>query len=163
MKTASSRSELMQRYVSEFEAETGKATYSTRELAVWAIRTSRWEAPSDVVVRKCQQDFAQALRTEFIQGDNGQPVRRRLAARSRGESGEQSLWGDIQTAPDRHIQVSLAQYREQIAGECRNLKSVADYIKTRRPSFRDYQLILDFTDDVEEGEQSTDYGGAANR
>ena len=124
---------------------------TTYELAVWAITTGRWEPPADLVLRRCKQDFACALREQHILGDDGQSVRAKHAARISSGDRQQTFWGDIRKAPPEHLRVAFQQRREQIVGECRQLSRDIDYFNKTRCSESPLQMVFDFRDDVEEG------------
>ena len=144
--------ERLQRWADEyFEAhEQGPAT--TRDLAVWAIRSKRWEAPEDIVIRKCQEDFAKALREQYIPDGRGRPVRAKHVARVSEGHEQLYLWSDIRFAPRKHMEIAFQQRRQQIVGDCRQLKRDVDYFNEVYPIEPPIQMMFDFTEDVEEGE-----------
>lgn len=73
------------------------------------------------------------------------PRRRRWGARL-------SLWGDIDdpNAPHEHFVKSSAQRRQQIVGDCVQLKTDVDVYNDNRTPDEPVQVVLDFTYDVEE-------------
>lgn len=157
--TTSSFNEMMQRYADEYLQETGKDAATAREFAVWAIQTGRWEPRPDMLIKKCQEDFSRALREEYIRGPDGQPVRAKHVARLGKGDEQQYLWADIRTAPRRHMQIAFQQRRGQIVGDCRQLKRDVDFFNgihedDGKPPI---QLVFDFTDDIAEGECSTEF------
>ncbi len=155
--TTMTYAERMQRDADEYFEEHPLAT--TNELAVWAIRTGRWEAPPDLILKRCRQDFANALRAQHILDEDGQTIRAKHAARMPGPLRQQTFWGDIRKAPNQHLEIAFQQRREQIVGECRQLSRDIDYYnKTRKPE-RVYQLVFDFRDDIEEGNYPSSMSG----
>jgi len=151
VRIARSYNETLQEYADEFLEETGEERATTNALALWAIQTGRWEPPRDVVLKQCREDFARALREQYIRGDNGQP------ARIGSGKTQKTFWADIRRAPREHIETAFQQRREQIVGDCRQLKRDLDYFNTVRPSETPIQLIFDFRDDIEEGQFATTY------
>ncbi|QDT96279.1 hypothetical protein [Gimesia aquarii] len=149
--------EKMQKYTDEFFEETGKTTVTTKELAVWAITTNRWEPPMDLVVKKCQEDFARAMREQHINNERGQPVRVKHVARIRSGDQQLYLWGDIRNMPQEHMEISFQQRREQIVGECKQLKRDVDFYNEQNIGAEKYQMVFDFREDIEEGEFSAEY------
>src|SRR3569833_1031044 len=79
--------ETLQVYVGEYEHESGRHRYTIKELVAWAMATGRWEPPHDLAARKCREDFARALREDYITNDRGQPVRAKHPARVRVADG----------------------------------------------------------------------------
>ena len=79
--------------------------------------------------------------------------RHKHAARfPRGEDGSETLWGDIETAPPLFMEMAFKQRRQQIVGDCWQLKSDVDsYNDNATPTPR-VELLFDFTDDMEEME-----------
>lgn len=122
---------------------------TTAELAMWAISTGRWEPPQDLILRRCREDFARALREQYITDDDGQSVRAKHAARTTRGDHQETFWGDIRTAPVSHMRVAFQQRREQIVGDCRQLSRDVEYFNKKRSE--SVQLVFDFRDDIEEG------------
>lgn len=143
--------EVLQKHKDEYFAETGKALTTTRELAVWAIKTGRWEPPPDLVIRKCREDYARALREEYITDSSGQPVRVNQAARRKIGESQGTFWGDIRTIPRKHMETASAQRREQIVGECRQLDRDERYYNEHHSDESPLQTYFNFVDDVYEG------------
>lgn len=146
--------ETLQKHKNEYLLETGKVLATTRELAIWAMTTGRWEPPADLALRKCREDYARALREEYISDSHGQPVRVNQAARCRDKDGQTTFWGDIRQIPRKHMEAASTQRREQIVGECRQLDRDERYYNEQHPSEPPLQSQFDFMDDVLEGRYS---------
>lgn len=143
--------ERLQTHKNEYLQETGKNLVTTRELAVWAIATGRWEPPPDLALRKCREDYSRALHEEHIKDADGQPVHVNQAARHRIGGGQMTFWGDIRTIPRAHMEASSTQRREQIVGECRQLDRDERYYNGHHPDEPPLQSYFNFVDDVIEG------------
>lgn len=152
MHTTSHYSETLQKLADEYFAQAGAPTATTMEIAVWAIRSGKWEAPSDLVLKKCREDFAKALREQYIEDANGRPVRAKHVARIKRGDEQLHLWADIRRAPREHMETAFQQRRQQIVGDCRQLKRDVDYYNLAHPVEPEIQLVFDFTEDIEEGE-----------
>lgn len=63
-----------------------------------------------------------------------------------------SLWADMDdvNAPRDHFVRSFAQRRQQIVGDCFQLKTDVDVYNDKNPAQQPIQVPLDFTLDVEE-------------
>jgi hypothetical protein len=106
---------------------------------------------------KCQEDFSRALREQYITNSQGRPVRAKHVARiTKGEE-QLHLWADIRRAPRVHMEMAFQQRREQIVGDCRQLKRDVDYYNAAHPRNAPIQLIFDFRDDLEEGDFPGEY------
>lgn len=157
IKSHSTFIEKMQYFADEYSVETGKKTVTTKELAVWAIKTGRWEPPPGLMISKCQDDFARAMREQHINNEQGQPVRVKHVARIIQGSEQLHLWADIRDAPREHMETAFQQRREQIVGDCKQLKRDVDYYNEQNIGAESIQMMFDFRDDIEEGEFSEEY------
>ncbi|MHC4402325.1 MAG: hypothetical protein ACYTG0_21885 [Planctomycetota bacterium] len=155
--TAKSYYEALQDYADEYLEETGKMEATTQEFAAWAIRTGRWEPPPNLILKKCKDDFARALREQYIKDAAGRPVRAKHVER-RVEGGKQlHFWADIRRTSRKHMESSFQLRREQVVGDCRQLDRDRNYWNNAHPNEEPIQLTFDFTDDVEEGRFPTHY------
>jgi hypothetical protein len=150
-KSATSFNEILQKHKYEYLYETGKTLTTIKELAIWAIATGRWEPPRDLAIRKCREDYARALREEYIKDSDGQPVRVNQAARKKVDERQTTFWGDIRSIPRSHMESASTQRREQIVGECRQLDRDERFFNEHHPDEKPLQTYFDFTDDVQEG------------
>ena len=149
--------EMLQQHKYEYLQETGQSLATTMELAVWAIRTGRWEPPRDLALRKCREDYAKALREEYVRGADGLPVRVNQAARRTVGDKQITFWADIRTAPRDHVDAARQQRREQIVGECRQLDRDERFYNGLHPDESPMQTEFDFRDAVVEGRFSGEY------
>jgi hypothetical protein len=60
------------------------------------------------------------------------------------------LWADIRTASRRHMQISFQGRRQQIVGDCKQLKTDVDSYNQNANDGAPIQMIFDFTLDIEE-------------
>lgn len=150
-------SEFMQDLADEYLEETGKSEATTDEFAVWAIRAEKWEPPPDIVLRKCKDDFADALRAQHITNDDGQPVRAKHAARRKVGTKQLYFWADIRNTTRKHIVNAFSLRRGQIVGDCRQLDRDKDYWNSEHPGEKPIQLVFDFSDDIDEGKYPDKY------
>ena len=60
------------------------------------------------------------------------------------------LWDDIRTAPRNHMRISFQQRRQQIVGDCHQLKLDVDSFNENQSPVQPIQLSFDFTLDMEE-------------
>ena len=54
--------------------------------------------------------------------------------------------------PRKHMEIAFQQRRQQIVGDCGQLKRDVDYFNETHPNTAPIQMVFDFTEDVEEGE-----------
>ena len=88
------------------------------------------------------------MREEYIIDPQGRKVRAKHAARIK----QGVLWDDIRTASLEHMHISFQQRRQQIVGDCKQLKLDVDSYNDNKNDSKPIQLVLDFTLDVAEAE-----------
>ncbi len=122
---------------------------STRSIAAWAIRNDLWHPQHADLVAQCADQLAVAMREEYILDPQGRKVRAKHAVRKHGGPQNLTLWGDIRTAPRTHMLVAFQQRRQQIVGDCRQLKADVDSYNQNWAA-EPIQMVFDFRNDLEE-------------
>jgi hypothetical protein len=136
----------------EFCEATGKRTATTREMARWAIVNDKWQRHEEAALNQCAQDFAEALREHFEEDPSGRRVRMNHAARVNQKGKLVTLWGDMRKAAHSFIETAFRQRRNQIIGDCYQLKQDVDSYNEFYNKGVAIQLPLDFGPDVAEQE-----------
>lgn len=125
---------------------------SARQIAAWAIREGLWQPQPSALIDRCADELARAMREDYITDPQGRRVRAKHAARIEDGEGQLTLWADIRTASREHMAIAFQQRRQQIVGDCWQLKQDVDsYNENMRP-VAPLQTIFDFTDDLAEME-----------
>lgn len=144
--------ERLQEIVRQYRESGERWPASTKDIAGWAIRHGHWQPHPSSIISQCAEHLGQALRDEYITDPQGRRVRANHVAKVL-ESGKQiPLWAHIQTASREHMQVSLQQRRQQIVGDCKQLKIDVDSYNENANSGTPIQIVFDFTVDLEEME-----------
>lgn len=125
-------------------------TASTREIAHWAIENDPWYPQPSYLVTRCAEDLADAMRDEHIKDPQGRSVRAKRTPRVKRDGKQMMLWDDIRTATKEHMRSAFQLRRQQIVGDCRQLKADVDSYKENRNPRVPIQAIFDFTLDLEE-------------
>ncbi len=125
---------------------------SARDIARWAIENDLWKPPLELAERKCADDLATAMREDYITAPDGKRIRRKHAATILKDGKQQTLWADMFNAPRKHIETAVQQRRQQILGDCRQLKYDADYYNQTHKDEMPIQPLLDFEEDLAEEE-----------
>jgi hypothetical protein len=136
----------LQAIFAQYEAEVSADPADLKVVGAWALKNGLWSPrPSDVQARFAEE-MAEALREEYRTDAAGRRYRAKVAVRNR----QGSLWADIDLAPRAHVEKAVGQRRKQIVGDCWQLRMDADHYNDAHPTEEPIQLILDFTEDVEE-------------
>jgi len=138
--------EQLQRLVNKYIESGGTWPTTTRELAVWALRNKLWAPQKGEVINIFVEQLARAMREEYILDPQGRKVRAKHAARIK----QAVLWDDIRTASREHMQIAFQQRRQQIVGDCHQLKLDLDSYNENENDDLPIQMVFDFTIDLME-------------
>jgi hypothetical protein len=118
----------------------------------WAYKNGLHKPSDKTIIDVIAADIAQVFREEYRTDRLGGRYRAKHAAMTKTGSKTLSLWGDIDdpNAPHEHFVRSFGQRRQQIVGDCFQLKTDADVYNDVRKPEHPIQIVLDFTLDVEE-------------
>ncbi len=142
--------EQLQRIVDRYR-DAGQAwPASARQIAAWAVRERLWMPQPSALIGRCAEDLARAMREEYIVDPQGRSVRAKHAARMTQDGEQLVLWADIRTAERQHMEIAFQQRRQQIVGDCRQLKADADSYNENISTERPIQMVFDFTQDLDE-------------
>lgn len=125
---------------------------TTRQIAAWAIRQSKWKPQPSALVNQCADQIGRAMREEHFTDSQGRTVRAKHVARVERGGEQIALWADIRSASRIHMQIALQQRRQQIVGDCRQLKNDCEFYNNSKNPGEPIQIVFDFTVDLEEFE-----------
>lgn len=125
----------------------------TKEACRWAVLEGIIELPDVDPYDVLASQMASALREETATNEKGQRYRVNHAVRITKNGIQQTMWAEMGYAPHAHMEKAFAQRREQIIGDCLQLKVDVDTYNRLKPGeYPNVQLVLDFTEDVAERE-----------
>lgn len=131
--------------------ESGQAwPASTHDIAKWAVNKGLWRPQPSAVIDQCANHLARAMREEHIIDPQGRLVRAKHVAKMERNGEQVALWEDIRTASRQHMEIALKQRRQQIVGDCKQLKTDMDSFNENRNPGKPIQMVFDFTLDLEE-------------
>ncbi len=142
--------EQLQRIVADFRRAGRPWPATMRQVAAWALSEHRWRPQHDSLVSQCAEELARALREEYIVDPQGRTVRAKHAARLEVEGEQLVLWADIRTAARKHMEIAFQQRRQQIVGDCHQLKVDVDSFNENANMGRAIQMVFDFTEGLAE-------------
>jgi hypothetical protein len=138
----------MQKIVSDYRAAGQPWPATSREIAQWAISTTKWNMPSEAVLKKCANDLADAMRESYFTDSKGRRVRALHPAPVRRQGVLFIEWDDIRTAPRKHMQMSFQNHRKNIVGECNQLKLALDSYNDAHPDGQPLLISFNFEADL---------------
>lgn len=141
-------------YIERFRRDQGRGDglVDPHEVAEWAYRNGCHKPNVKTVIDSIAADIAQVFREEYRTDSRGRRYRAKHATTQKVGNKTLSLWGDMDdpNAPHDHFVRSFAQRRQQIVGDCFQLKTDVDVYNDQRDPIEPIQIVLDFTLDVEE-------------
>lgn len=123
---------------------------TTHEIAEWAIQRGLYEPQRSDVIDRCANELSRTMREEYITDPQGRTIRAKHVAKIKRNGEIVPLWEDIRTAKWEHMQCAFQQRRQQIVGDCRQLKMDLDSYNENQNKKEPLQVIFDFTYDLEE-------------
>lgn len=152
----SSYSDSVKSYIERYKREVrDDGLLDPHELAGWAYKNGLHKPSVKTIIDIIAADISQVFREEYRTDSHGRRYRAKHAATSKSGGKTLSLWGDLDdpNAPHEHFVKSFGQRRQQIVGDCFQLKTDADVYNEHRAPTQPIQIVLDFTLDVEELQQ----------
>ena len=145
-------SEQLQGIVRQYVSDNQPWPATARQIAGWAIGKKMWAPPQAQLIGQCAEQIARAMGHEYITDPQGRTVRAKHAARVQQNGEQKVLWNDIRNADRPFMQISFQQRRQQIVGDCSQLKADVESFNENSNPGPPIQLSLDFTADVQERE-----------
>jgi hypothetical protein len=144
------QNELLQRLWKRYEDEHERLPASAREVVEWAVNENLLNLPEIDPYDILAGQMATALREEYATDAKGRKYRVNHAVRVTKLGVQTTFWAIMGFAPREHMQRAFVQRRNQIIGDCFQLKIDVDVYNSLNEAEPPLPLILDFTDDVKE-------------
>ena len=145
------KDEQLQTLFHRFEDERDNVPTGTRAAVEWAVKNGLLELPEIDPYDVLAGQMAAALRNETRADSQGRRYRVNHAVRITKGGVQYTFWGSMGFASHDHMQKAFVQRREQIIGDCVQLRIDVDAYNDMRPQGTEpVQLILDFTEDTAE-------------
>jgi hypothetical protein len=119
------------------------------QIAEWAVANDRYQLTRGMAVSQCAEKITRAMRLEHIRDKKGRSVRKYYAARLR-ENGQLVMKWDDLNAERPFMEMAAANRRNQILGQCWQLKQDMDSYSDRKCPDQPIQLDFNFNVDLEE-------------
>ncbi len=140
-----------QRIWHRYNEESGGTPTTPREIVEWGVSRGLLTLPVVDARAQLADEMARAMREEYRTDPvTGRRYRANHAVRVMSDGIQFALWADMALAPRDHMEKAFAQRRQQIVGDCIQLKADVDVYNDSHKDAAPIQLVLDFTDDVAE-------------
>jgi len=144
------KNEKMQKVWRLYEESHDRAPASARQVAAWGVQEGLLHLPMIDPIDVLASDMARALREQYATDDQGRRYRVNHAVRVSKGSVQHTMWGMIGEVGRSFMEQAFYQRREQIVGDCVQLRVDVDVFNDANADDEPIPLILDFTDDVAE-------------
>ena len=144
------RNEELQTLWKRYEHAHEQAPASAREVVEWAVEEKLLDLPTIDPYDILAGEMARALREEYDTDEKGRKYRVNHAVRVTKHGVQTTFWAIMGFAPRDHMQRAFTQRRNQIIGDCFQLKIDVDVYNDLNKGEGPIQLVLDFSDDVAE-------------
>lgn len=144
------KNERLQRVWRLFEESHDKAPASAREVVAWGVAQGLLYPPTIDPLDVLAGDMARALREQYATDEQGRRYRVNHAVRVTRGSVQHTMWGMLGEVGRPFMEQAFYQRREQIVGDCVQLRVDVDVFNDKNAEEEPIPLVLDFTDDVEE-------------
>jgi hypothetical protein len=146
------RSEQLQNVFRLYEQEHEHMPASARQACEWGVEKRLLELPKVDRYDLLANEMSRALRDQYATDEKGRRYRINHAVRVTKHGVQMTFWAIMGFAARNHMQMAFTQRRNQIVGDCLQLKTDVDVYNELKKSGEPIQLVLDFSDDVAERE-----------
>nr|WP_315481926.1 hypothetical protein [uncultured Undibacterium sp.] len=155
--------EQLQQIIQLYRKETGNRTVDMDDVAEFAMQKGvaapKPKSPKELLSAQLSQAAREEHKTDPV---TGWSYRVNHALRfPKGDGSQLTLWVDIEEATRPQMHLSLTNRRQQMIGDGVQLKIDEIIWNSRNPNEIPLQMIMDFTDDVEERLNSPDMDSKA--
>ncbi len=145
--------EQLQQFFPRYMRETGRiGAVDPHDVAAWALQKKLWEPRPKDIIKQLADDLSKAWREEYRTDKYGRRYRTKHAVKGSGPH-QHTLWADMEGASRNHMEQAFGQRRQQVVGDCLQLKTDVDVFNDKRPEEEPIYVVLDFTNDVDELQQ----------
>lgn len=145
-----SYNEKLQAYWQQYKEAGHEGPASAKDIAAWVVDQGIWKPRAADIVKVLAEDLSRAFREEYRTDARGRRYRAKHPMRVTKDGAQLFLWDDMATASRDHMERAFAWRRQQVVGDCHQLKIDVDVYNDQNPAAERVQLILDFTNDVAE-------------
>jgi hypothetical protein len=122
---------------------------SREQIAEWAVANDRYKLTRGMAVSQCAERISRAMGLEHVRDKKGRSIRKYYAARVREDGQLVMKWDDWNTERP-FMEMAAANRRNQVLGQCWQLKQDVDSYNERRCPEQPIQMDFNFNVDLEE-------------
>jgi hypothetical protein len=158
------KTEFLQEITENYRAAGQKWPATCKDIAAWAISEKLWKPYPKNLITQCASEIAAAMRDEQYTDPQGRVVRKKRPYRSvegllEGNHEQIFLWVDMEEVKPDEAEMAFQYGRKLTLDDCRQLKLGVDSYNENNPHGAYIEMSFDFSDDLAEMEQPTEYPG----
>ncbi len=143
--------------VDKFAALTGDQEPNLYKAAKWALETGEMGEPKVDIYRVAARILARACQQDYIEDENGEPVRRRHAIKIQAGDEQLTLWPKIENMTPAKFRVSLTSRRNGTVQDSLQIERDRRYFNKHYNPGDPIEMEWNLTPDIEEHFMPTDY------
>lgn len=147
--------EQLQRIWRQYEERHGRKAATARDVVTWGVERGLLALPEIDPYDKLAEEMSRALREQYATDSEGRRYRVNHAVRIYKGGVQSTFWAVLDYSPRSFLEKAFAQRRKQIVDDCYQLRIDVNAYNNMQKGRPPIQLVLDFTDDVEELLQSS--------
>lgn len=156
VRRSSPQAACLRKLMDDYAAATGKKVVNAYKAAEWALAHG-YQFPRPDLRKLLAKAMARAAREDYIEDEEGQPVRARLSYKvSMGEE-QLTLWVNMADASPRQMRLSAQGRRRGILKDVEQLDRDLKYYNKHYNPGDPVTMIWDLTKDMEEKGESSEY------
>lgn len=147
------RLEELQEAFKAYEREHNNVPASSLDVVQWALDRKLLAMPKPTDPRELlANQLSRALRQDYGTDPKGRRYRKNHAVTITKNGVQYTIWAILEYSDYPHMEKAFPQRREQIVGDCLQLKTDVDVYNDFNPKQEPIQIVIDFTEDVAERE-----------
>jgi hypothetical protein len=143
--------------IDQYTAETGDKLPDLHEVAAWGYGKRIIEPPQRDVIKQLARDLARAARQDYIEDENGEPVRRRFSYKEPRGDVQLTFWFKMEDGTPERMRRSAQGRRNGTLMDILQLDRDLRYYNKHHNPGDPIQLSFNFDPDVEEHRLPPDY------
>lgn len=143
--------------VDQYMVETGDASPDLYDVAQWARAHGIMDSPQVDVVRIMARALARACRQDYIEDENGEPVRRRHAVKETRGDRQLTLWPKMEDMTPENFRLSLTSRRNGTVQDALQIERDKRYFNNHYNPGDAIELDFNLNLDIEEHFMPGDY------
>ncbi len=143
--------------IEKYVAKTGNHDWQMIDVARWAIAHDEWTPPRYDPARHLARDLSRAARQEYLEDENGEPVRRKHRYSYRVGDRYQTTWFNIESTTPEKVRLSLQQRRRGVAADVFQAERDLRYYNKNFNPGDPIQISWNIDIDIAEKDQPSEY------